>query len=453
MVQRSEGHQPATSPPDQAAGGAATPAPPQGLRGYLAAMGPGLIVAFMWLGTGDLIDSSVAGASYGYALTWGLAVALFCRYIYVSNISKYQLCNQVGDTSILQGFRRIWVGFPVLLGGAGLCLGFVYISYLMKAMGVALANLTGHFAGQATTEFLFAAIMAAVSIGIVLSSRSYRILEIVAKFSAALLTLTLVTAVIIQGADFGAMLRGLSFSVPEDRGEFGAMLVVVSLIGAVGGSAANLLYPYFMQDKGWKGPAYRGMQRFDLLVGIMSIVVLNLCVWFVAAEAFPGAEGAIESEQDLALMMEIAVGSAGPTILWIGLFFVALTSVPSYATGFSRLLVDGIHRSFASRGDRFSDFKLDPIYKGTMIFMLTAPLVFSLPNTPNLVFLTVVGSAFAVLSAPIIIAGVIYLTTSRKLMLPKFANKPWELAALVIIGLIGLWAVYHLVMSLVDLAA
>lgn len=51
----------------ESAGSASThPGPPRTFRGYLRAVGPGLVIALAWLGTGDLIDSSVAGANYGY---------------------------------------------------------------------------------------------------------------------------------------------------------------------------------------------------------------------------------------------------------------------------------------------------------------------------------------------------------------------------------------------------
>ena len=40
-------------------------------------MGPGIVIAVTWLGAGDLVDSAVSGGSYGYALMWALALALF----------------------------------------------------------------------------------------------------------------------------------------------------------------------------------------------------------------------------------------------------------------------------------------------------------------------------------------------------------------------------------------
>lgn len=49
-----------------------------------------------------------------------------------------------------------------------------------------------------------------------------------------------------------------------------------ALIGAVGGSLANLLYPYFMQQKRWRGAQYRKLQHYDLAFGTLGLMLLNL---------------------------------------------------------------------------------------------------------------------------------------------------------------------------------
>ena len=64
---------------------------------YLRSMGPGIIVVLTWLGAGDIVECGVWGGNYGYALMWLLVVALMMRFLFVSLIAKYQLCNQHGE--------------------------------------------------------------------------------------------------------------------------------------------------------------------------------------------------------------------------------------------------------------------------------------------------------------------------------------------------------------------
>jgi Mn2+/Fe2+ NRAMP family transporter len=87
---------------------------PKSFLDYLRAMGPGLVVVLTWLGAGDLVDSAVSGGSYGYALMWVLVLSLVIRWIFVSIIAKYQLCNERGET-LMQGLMRFFDFFRVLL--------------------------------------------------------------------------------------------------------------------------------------------------------------------------------------------------------------------------------------------------------------------------------------------------------------------------------------------------
>src|SRR4029453_4114561 len=110
---------------------------------YLRGMGPGVVVALSWLGTGDLINSSVSGANYGYVLMWALVIATLARFFVVSALTKYQLCKSTTDQPILDGFQRGWRGFPMFLGICSVLLGTVYHCFLLLGAGTALYYLFG----------------------------------------------------------------------------------------------------------------------------------------------------------------------------------------------------------------------------------------------------------------------------------------------------------------------
>lgn len=82
-------------------------------------MGPGLVVALTWLGAGDLVDSAVAGRHYGYSLMWAMVIALFVRFVFVSIIAKYQLCNHRGEI-VMAGLKRVHPYLPVFVGVVGI---------------------------------------------------------------------------------------------------------------------------------------------------------------------------------------------------------------------------------------------------------------------------------------------------------------------------------------------
>ncbi len=107
---------------------------PTSFRQYLQSLGPGIVVALTWLGGGDLVDSAVAGGSYGYTLMWATVIALFVRFVFVSVIAKYQLCNQHGE-SVVSGLKRLHPVLPALVGVITLCFGHFYGSYMVKGIG------------------------------------------------------------------------------------------------------------------------------------------------------------------------------------------------------------------------------------------------------------------------------------------------------------------------------
>jgi Mn2+/Fe2+ NRAMP family transporter len=419
---------------------------------YVRALGPGLLVAMAWLSAGDLVSASVSGSTYGYALIWALVLALFARFFFVSAIGKYVLCNNSGDPSILTGFGRLWRGLPMLVGVIAFILGFTYQTYIIKGAATALWHLFGGIGNREWGIFVFAVLLVGVTIFMLVRGHQYTTLEWIARVSVGILMLTFFIAVVLHGFDLLALLRGLAFRLPADTGGFGAVLLVAAIIGAVGGSAANLLYPYFMQDKGWDRPAYRKLQVVDLLAGILAMVFINLCIWIVAAEVLAGGAGiAIEEAEDLATMMGRGVGAIGPLLLWIGLFFVTFTSFPAYSFGFTKVLLDGVQRTMSGQVETYENPENHRAFKWIQVgLLLIVPLLFSLPMAPNFIALTIAGNALGAITGPIIIVGVIILTTSKKYMLPEYANKWWETVALLIIGGIGLWATYGVVAGLLS---
>jgi len=104
----------------------------------LKLLGPGVIAVLSWLGAGDLITSSVAGANYGYAMMWVLAVSLLLRYLIVNIIARFQLCNNQGMT-ILQGYAQLNPFFAWFLLVYALLMGHLMNAYMIKGAGEALA--------------------------------------------------------------------------------------------------------------------------------------------------------------------------------------------------------------------------------------------------------------------------------------------------------------------------
>ncbi len=241
-------------------------------------LGPGIIAVLSWLGAGDLITSSVAGASYGYAMMWVLAISLLLRFLIVNIIARFQLCNNQGMT-ILQGYAQLHPFFAWFMLAYALLMGHLINAYMIKGAGEALAMLL-HI-----NQPLLCSVAVVIAVWLLVGRNIYAMIEGVMKVLLAIMTLAFLTLAIMSGPDVTGIIKGtIGFSIPPDEGVHGALLVAVSVIGAVAGSIANFVHPYVMREKGWIGPQHKRIQRNDLLFAVIVGIVINLAIWVVGVE-------------------------------------------------------------------------------------------------------------------------------------------------------------------------
>ncbi|ART74262.1 hypothetical protein BTO20_37090 (plasmid) [Mycobacterium dioxanotrophicus] len=395
---------------------------------HVKQIGPGFVAAMTLLGAGELIDVTVAGANYGYALMWGFALVLLSKFFFMFMMSKYQLLNGQGLT-IMQGFGKLGRVFP-LATGLGLLLGiFAYGAFYVPAAGTALAELIG--SSSSSAKFIGAVATVALAAFMLRAKRAYAIVENFSRLVVLLLVGTFVFTAISQGPSLLALVKGLLFSVPSEKGMFGSLYVVVALIGVAGVTPAAIIYNYAIYEKGWRSPGHRATQVLDLLVSIVAIAIIDFSIWVVAAETAHGSGFAISDTDDLAKLMRLAVGDIGPPLLWLAIFFASFTSVVGTVFLFSRAVVDALRNAFPSRHERNTDIDKSPIIKRLTVLGLVLPLLCATPWAPNMVVLAIVAVTIPLVATPFMLIGLIRLTGSTRFLPAEFVRR-WQSGLLVI---------------------
>lgn len=429
---------------------------PKGWK-VVTSVGPGLVLAMTFLGTGDLVSSSVSGANYGYALIWTLVLSLIARTFIISSIAKYTLMNRHGDTQILEGFSHIAKWLPGAMAVVVLVAGFVTQATFLRACATGLYNLTGGNWGGEWGTFICAVIVMFVTIYIITRERSFTILEYVARLASVLMIVAYIFALISLGTfDFAGFMRGMAFEMPPNQtGAFAPIVIAAATIGTIAGNMPNLLYSGFMKDKGWVGPRYRRIQQLDLFAGMGPLLIINLLFWIVAAEYSRSHSLVIVDEYDLAGLLGAIIGPLGPYVLWLVLFSAAMTSFPPEARGFSQLAVNGIHLSTRKGQQWLGRDEEDPWFKRIQIGLFTVlPIIGSLPQAPNLITMAIVGTALSTLLAlPAIVLALFVLTSTKKHMYDFAVNKKWETVTLGILGIIALGVGFQIAMNLPSMFA
>ena len=201
--------------------------------------------------------------------------------------------------------------------------------------------------------------------------------------------------------------------------------VLFDEIGAVGGSFMNLVYPYFLEEKGWNGPQYRKVQVYDLLLGIVAMIILNIAVWILGAELlYPDRQ--ISNLDDLPNLLSDVLGPGGRLLFYLGVFSAVFTSIVGHAVGLAAL---GSHsflwwktRKHSTRDDR----RAHPTHRAIILWCLISPLIWTIPGMPDFVTLTLAANSAQVVLIPLVAGGIWRITAGKQFIGEEHQNHWWE---------------------------
>lgn len=417
---------------------------PRTFVGFLRSLGPGVVIVLTWLGAGDIVQTGVAGGDYGYALMWIIVIAVLMRALFVSLIAKYQLCNERRE-GVLDGLARLHPWYAPGLTLLALLMSHVYGAYFLAGLGEVCTNLTGW--GQNWHWALFWALVALTLV----FRPVYGHVEWIFKGLLVLLSVSLLGTAAWVGPSPSGILEGIfALEMPAQQGRFDALLLASAMIGAMGGSLANLLYPYFLEQKGWNGPQYRRVQTYDFALAVIVMTVLNLAVWTLGAELLHSRGGTIDDVEDLARLLALVLGAGGRVLFYLGVFAALFTSLVGTAMGLAYMASHGYLRFRHGADPIATDYRTHPMYRIAVVWALLSPVVWSLPGMPDFITLTLIANSAQVVLIPMLVGGLWWLTASSTYIGPRYRNRPWENAVMLLLLLLGLVAAYGAVQSVAE---
>ncbi|MBM3834997.1 MAG: divalent metal cation transporter [Verrucomicrobia bacterium] len=419
-----------------------TPPPvPRTFAEYIRSFGPGIVVVLTWLGAGDVVDMGVAGSNYGYSLLWVLVVAVVMRFLFVSLIARYQLCNQHGE-GVLDGLARLHPWYAPALFFAAILMGHVYGAYMTVGVGETCRNL---FRFGATWHW--ALLCNAVALVLVFRP-AYERLEWAFKFFLAVLSISFVGCAVWVGFNPVGLLQGMyRLEMPDHAGKFNPMLVAVAMIGAVGGSLMNLVYPYFLEAKGWRGPQYRRVQFYDFLLAVTVMMILNLAIWTLGAELlYPDKQ--IKTLDDLPRLLSAMLGEGGRWLFYLGIFAAIYTSVLGHSAGLAFMGSHAWLRWQAGSGPITSDYRQHRLYRWIVLWCLITPMVWTIPGMPDFVTLTLVANSAQVVLLPVLAGGLWWITASSRYIGAAFRNRWWENMVMALLFALAIYGAINSVRSI-----
>ncbi|MHA6804480.1 Nramp family divalent metal transporter [Salinifilum ghardaiensis] len=235
--------------------------PPEGWRGSLRFLGPGLVLSASIVGSGELVTTTALGAEAGFALLWLVIISTLVKVAVQAELGRWAI---VTGQPALEGYNKV----PPRFGR----LGWISLLWMLMAVIKVLQNggVVGGLAAALSILFPIASgplqfpslafwtsvvVLAAI---VSLYSNRYSVIE------RGAVGLTMVFVLITCAIAFGLPLTDIGYGLDDLAGGMrfslpaGAVGAAIAMFGLTGVTSDEITYyPYWCLEKGyarWTGP-------------------------------------------------------------------------------------------------------------------------------------------------------------------------------------------------------
>ncbi len=308
--------------------------------GRLKALGPGLLFAAAAVGVSHLVQSTRAGAGYGFA---------FFIFVLLANAVKYPAFRfgphyaAATGTSLLEGYRR--QGRWALLLYGLLTLGTMFA--VQAAVTLVTAALAIHLLGDGLSLVVVSALLLALS-ALLLGVGRYRWLERLAKVVVTLLALSTfaATALALPAVDWASIPLWPRPGMLDTAG----ILFLAALVGWMPSAIDVAVWQSLWAVERAEEAAREGYERpniaavtFDFHVGYFGTVLLALCFLALGSAVMYGSGEAVATSPAgfAAQLVELyarTLGGWSRPLIAFAAFLVMLSTTLTVVDGFPRAL-------------------------------------------------------------------------------------------------------------------
>ena len=156
-------------------------------KSFLQSLGPGLLFAGAAIGVSHLVQSTKAGAEFGFGLLWALLLVHLFKYPFFQFGPRYAAAT--GET-LLDGYKKLGKGVLI----AYYILNFATMFTIQAAVTIVTAGLASQLFGITNDLVLWSIVIMLVSLIILLVGK-YKLLDNLMKYIIIILTISTIIAV------------------------------------------------------------------------------------------------------------------------------------------------------------------------------------------------------------------------------------------------------------------
>ena len=233
---------------------------------YLKKLGPGLLFAGAAIGVSHLVQSTKAGAEFGFGLIWALLLCNLFKYPFFLFGTKYT--HATGET-LLDGYKKIgnYVLFIYLL------LSIVTIFTIQAAVTIVTAGLAIELFGVSSNITIWSGIII-ISCLLILIIGKYRVLDNLIKAIILVLAISTITAVFYASFNSNSSI-GITQIVPDN---FEGIIFLAAFMGWMPAPLdISIWHSIWAIEKNKNQKITNKESLFDFNVGYISTVILGIC--------------------------------------------------------------------------------------------------------------------------------------------------------------------------------
>ena len=398
---------------------------------WLKSLGPGLLFAGAAIGVSHLVQSTRAGANFGFGLLWALLLVNLFKYPFFQYGPRY--ATATGE-SLIDGYKRLGKGVLLLY----FVLTFATMFTIQAAVTIVTAGLAVNLFGITANVTNWSIIITVISVSILLIGK-YKLLDNLIKIIIVILTVS--TIIAVSMAIFNTTKSyNLSQIFPKGTLEISFLIAFLGWMPApLDISAWHSLWA-LEKRKGLHENFDTKQALFDFNIGYVGTVFLAICflslgalVMYQSGNEFSNSAGKF-AQQIISLYTKNLGGSAS--------IFIAIAA---FTTMFSTTLttLDASPRAMAKSTELLFDKPLKYNYIFWIILLALGTILILTKFISNMIAMVKIATILSFLTAPF------YAIANFILISSKHTPEEWRpskamkvLSYLGIIFLIGFSAWY-----------
>ncbi|MFK5973157.1 MAG: Nramp family divalent metal transporter [Flavobacteriaceae bacterium] len=373
------------------------------IKNLFKTIGPGFIVAAVVLGPGSITTSTKIGATQGYAFLWVILVAAISMAVYSNMSTRFGVLHTQSILGVIAEKYGRW--FSIIIGVSSFLAALSFQFGNNLGVGMGMETLTGIDIKIWPPLFTLGALVL-----IFFAKNLYKTLEKLMMFMVILMILAFVINLIFIKPDLIATAVGFvpsSFSM-DNFGELAAIAGTTFVLHCA------LYQSYLVQNKGWKlKDKDKGIK--DSNFGVFLLALMSVLVIITAAATLKPLGITVNSAADMAIQLELLLGSYAKYVFAFGFISAAFSSLLVNAVIGGGLLSDGLGMG------RSMEEKMPKIFTALILLVGMAIAMFVASGKGGAVYSLILAQASSMLAVPLIAIGLL-LVLNRKDVMGKYKN-------------------------------